>query len=283
MSQSVRTHVSSGGQAASGVGPSPVQPAQTTTERYQEAMLRYLDAVAGQPTPPAPVKRSGRAPATTVRDVMTRAVVAAHLGAGYKAIIAALARNRIGAVPVIDDERKVVGVVSETDLLARLAAASRPHSGRHTSASQRKLHGLTALELMTAPAVTVRAHVSIADAARIAARHRVRQLPVVDAKGALLGIVSRADLLTVFLRADDDIREQVDHYAAATMHLQPEALEVDVEAGVVTLAGNLRRLLQVRQLEDYVRSIPGVVDLHSRLTATFDDRFLPAPTEPSRS
>ena len=206
---------------------------------------------------------------------MTEAVVAAHQGAVFKEIVAALARNKIRAVPVIDDNRKVIGVVSASDLLHRVVAGpgTRPRSRpAHQSA-----HAATAAELMTTPAVTTRPHATIVEAAQRAAHARVRTLPVIDANGTLVGIVSQADLLRVFLRDDEAIRDEIQQYASQTMHIEPARLNVDVTDGVVTVSGRLQRQLQVTQLIHRIHAVPGVVDIDNQLTARFDDRHFPAP------
>jgi CBS domain-containing protein len=255
-----------------------------TADRYETALVRYLNAIAGEAyrTHQAGAPRR-RAPATLVGDVMTRAVVAAHEGAVFKEIVASMARNQVSAVPVIDDERKVVGVVSVSDLMAHMAVNGshglRPHRAERMSVARKKAHASTAAQLMTAPAVTTRPHATIVEAARTAARAGVRHLPVVDGKGELVGMISRRDLLLVFLREDDEIRTEIENFARRTMKLDLEALTVDVTDGVVTLAGKLDRMLQVTKLVNHVRSVSGVVDVNNHLTARFDDRYFPPPRD----
>jgi CBS domain-containing protein len=259
-----------------------------TADRYHSAMVRYLNAIAGDAARHhlGPVTR--RAPLTLVGDVMTTAVVPAHADAAFKEIVALMARNAVGALPVIDEDRKVIGVVSSSDLMAHIASDGdgppRPQRDRPSlvgkrSVARRKAHAATARELMSAPPVTTRPHASIVEAARTAARAGVRHLPVVDGNGVLIGIVSRRDLLQVFLREDDDIRGEIEQYARRTMRLDPAAWAVAVSDGVVTLTGKLDRALQVGKLVNHVRGVSGVVDVDNRLSARFDDRFFPAPRE----
>jgi CBS domain-containing protein len=254
-----------------------------TADRYHTAMVRYLNAIAGEAARHHAGTPTQRAPATLVGDVMTRAVVAAHEEAPFKEIVASLARNRVSAVPVIDDDRKVVGVVSETDLMAHMAldagASLRGHRSERLTATRKKAHASTAKELMTSPAVTTRPHATIVEAARVAARAGVRHLPVVDSDGVLIGVVSRADLLQVFLREDEEIREEIENYVRRTMRIDDTVLTIDVTEGVVTLAGKLDRALQVGKLVNHVRGVSGVVDVTNQLSARFDDRYFPAPGE----
>jgi CBS domain-containing protein len=246
-------------------------------------MVRYLNAIAGEAGRTHHEPSPRRAPATLVGDVMTRAVVAAHEEAVFKEIVAALARNRVSAVPVIDDDRKVVGVVSESDLISHMVTdGGTSRSGRRQerlTASRKRSHGSLAGDLMTSPPVTIRVHASIVEAARLAARAGVRHLPVVDGDGVLIGIVSRGDLLRVFLRQDSEIRDEIQRYAIRTMRLDPATFSVDVTEGVVTLTGQLDRELLVGKLVNHARGVSGVVEVDNRLTSRFDDRYFPAPRE----
>jgi CBS domain-containing protein len=246
-----------------------------TPDRYYNALLHYLQAITHDRSAARPDPAPRMSPATLVGDVMTEAVVAAHQGAVFKEIVAALARNKIRAVPVIDDNRKVIGVVSASDLLHRVVAG--PGTRLRTSRAHQSEHADTAAELMTTPAVTTRPHATIVEAAQRAAHARVRTLPVIDANGTLVGIVSQADLLRVFLRDDEAIRDEIQQYASQTMHIEPARLNVDVTDGVVTVSGRLQRQLQVAQLIHRIRAVPGVVDIDNQLTARFDDRHFPAP------
>jgi CBS domain-containing protein len=175
-------------------------------------------------------------------------------------------------VPVIDDARKVIGVVSASDLLHRVVAGPGAHP-RNRRARQRA-HAATAAELMTTPAVTTRPHATIVEGAQRAAQARVRALPVIDANGTLVGIVTQGDLLRVFLRDDAAIRDEIEQYASQTMHVEPARLSVEVTEGVVTVRGKLERQLQVAQLINRIRVVPGVVDIDNQLTARLDDRYI---------
>jgi CBS domain-containing protein len=248
-------------------------------DRYHDALVRYLEAVASDRSGVIRETPRRKPPATVVGDVMTKAVVAAHEGAVFKEIVDALARNRIRSVPVIDLERRVVGVVSASDLINRVVARPRPHGVRRAH----KPLAATAAELMTKPAITTRAHATIVEAAQHAARAGVRMLPVVDAKGVLVGVVTQGDLLRVFLRDDTEIRNEIQRFAAETMHLDSSQLTVEVCEGVVSLVGKLERESQLSKLITRVRAVPGVVDIDNQLVARYDDRYLPAPHEGRRA
>lgn len=140
-----------------------------------------------------------------VRDVMTRQVVAVKADADFREIVAALRRYRVSACPVIDDAAKVVGVVSEADLLYKQTEADLP-SGmirlQWRLDEKCKATGVTAGELMTTPAVTTYPAALVVDAARLMQERKVKRLPVVSGGGQLVGIVSRVDVLSVYERPD---------------------------------------------------------------------------------
>lgn len=203
-----------------------------------------------------------------VEDVMTRTVVALRDAAEFKDIARTMRQRRISALPVLDADGRVVGVVSEADLLPKEAFRDRdPADARTRHASERtKARAVTAGELMTSPAVTVAADATLAQAARLMARHRVKRLPVVDGEGMLKGIVSRSDLLDVFLRGDEDIAQDVRREIAAHLLTVPvRPIEVEVHDGVVTLTGRVRDTTLVPLVVRLVRAVEGVVDVDCEL------------------
>jgi predicted transcriptional regulator len=185
---------------------------------------------------------------------------------------------------VVDADHKVVGIVSESDLLAKVVAGGDPRvriRGHAVKAhTRRKSHAETARELMSAPVVTTRPEASIVQAARMAAIEHVRRMPIVDADGVLVGIVSRSDLLQVFLRADEDLRDQIASLFAERFRIDATAVDIAVHDGIVTLTGQVERRGLITPLLDAVRAIAGVVGLHNNLTYRVDDTFTPAPHQP---
>src|SRR5690242_18784603 len=139
-----------------------------------------------------------------VADVMTRDVVSVGATTGYKQIADVMVQHGISGVPVVDTAHHVLGVVSEADLLAKLEYADRvprhPLAARGMRVDRVKAAGDTAGELMTSPAVTVRATDTVTRVARLMDASRVRRVPVVDEAGQLVGIVSRRDLVRMYLR-----------------------------------------------------------------------------------
>ncbi|MFH9861108.1 CBS domain-containing protein [Streptomyces sp. NPDC017202] len=205
-----------------------------------------------------------------VSDVMTRTVVALAAGATFKDIVRTVEVQRISALPVLDSGNRVLGVVSEADLLRKEEFRdSAPDRGPRARppAGLEKAQAVTAADLMTSPAVTVRPDATLAQAARAMARHGVKRLPVVDGDGVLKGIVSRSDLLRVFLRSDRDIAEEVRREVVLGRFPDPiESVGVEVHEGVVTLTGRVRDLSVVPLAVRLVRSVEGVVDVRCALT-----------------
>jgi len=262
-----------------------------TGERYRSALHRYVVAMSGadprEAASHSPLQEAYRwnLENNLVRDVMTTDVVSVTVDTPFKAIVDTLATCRVSAVPVVDAEYKVVGVVSESDLLAKVVAGGDPRirvgTGRAEKAERRrKSHAETAGELMRSPAVTVRPEASVVHAARVAAIEHVRRLPVVDAHGMLAGIVTRSDLLRVFLRDDRDIREHLETMFAEQFCIDTSSVDISVRDGVVTLTGQVERRGLIAPLLDAVRTTAGVIGVHDSLTYRFDDTFAPAPRAP---
>jgi len=224
----------------------------------------------------------------TVQDVMTRDVVAVRGATPFKELVRLLNEHRVTALPVLDGGgRVVVGVVSESDLALKevgpLREGNTPifESARHHS-EREKAGGMTAAALMTKPAVTAAPEEPVAAAARRMHDRNVKRLPVVDQGGALVGIVTRADLLKVFLRPDDELRfEVLDDVAGELLQLSPGAVEVEVRDGMVRLRGRVPRRSQALALQQLTYGIDGVVAVDCQLDWDVDDTVAqPPPSEP---
>lgn len=204
-----------------------------------------------------------------VKDVMTIRVFWVRQHASFKEMAAALRENRVSAFPVIDDDDKVIGVVSEADLLTKEAFNGEPGvlDGILHHRDQQKARGITAGDLMTHPAVTVAPDDTIAHAAQLMYSRKVKRLPVTDPEGRLAGIISRTDVLAVFDRSDEEIRQEIaDDMIANQFLLDPDRIMVAVRDGVVTLAGIPETSEVGHQLVRQIRHIPGVVAVRDRLT-----------------
>jgi CBS domain-containing protein len=247
----------------------------------QSDVDRAVDTVAGQfgERPPrqsaapasAPAAHHGHRPKhhgrwhSRVQDVMTTSVVTVDRITPYKEIARLLTEHRISGVPVLSMGRHVTGVVSEADLLA--ARDRNPETGvrwLHWLFGRKPHQGLIASQLMTSPALTIQPDGTLARAARLMNTHHVRRLPVVDSDGTLLGIVSRRDLLSVFLRPDPQIAHQVREVLADS----PSGIEVMVRDGVVTLTGTAELNADGELIRDAIRPIwdvDGVVDVVNKI------------------
>ncbi|WP_030653869.1 MULTISPECIES: CBS domain-containing protein [Streptomyces] len=205
----------------------------------------------------------------TVADVMTTEVVAVTPSTGFKDIATAMERWKVTALPVIKGEGHVVGVVSEADLLPK----EEFHEHRPGLIEQMRRLGDTAKagstraeNMMTTPAVTIRPDATLPQAARLMTDRHIKRLPVVDADGTLKGIVSRADLLKVFLRTDEELATEIRRTVVDRLFpLSRAAVRVSVDQGIATLTGTVRDGNPIPLAERLTRSVEGVVDVHCRL------------------
>ncbi|MER7283233.1 CBS domain-containing protein [Dactylosporangium sp. NPDC000244] len=182
-----------------------------------------------------------------VADVMTFGAVSVTEDTPFKEIVDLLEAHGVNAVPVVDGADRVIGVVSSADLLPKIERAGA------------KMHATAAGELMTAPAITVSGTAALPGAARVMDAAGLKRLPVVDATGRLLGMVTRRDLLKVFLRSDEEIRREVAGLCART------GVRVEVADGVVTLLGEVGREAAIPSFVRRVERVDGVVDVVSLL------------------
>ncbi|MEW9531765.1 CBS domain-containing protein [Microbispora sp. NPDC049125] len=222
-----------------------------------------------------------------VRDVMTREVTAVPATMPFKEVARTLVDNKISAVPVLDAEGRVAGVISEADLLRKeefrdlyyrecYESPSRTRADRTTGYdARRKAEATTAGDLMTTPAATVRAGVSVVRAVRVMDEQNVKRLLVLDDDGRPAGIVSRGDLLRVFVRDDDDIvTEVMDEVLKPARWITTDRLTVTVADGVVTLAGRTPNRSEAELAVRMTQRVNGVVKVVDELGWDEDD--LPA-------
>lgn len=199
-----------------------------------------------------------------VKDIMTARVVAVRPGASFKDMAATLHRYRVSAFPVIDDDGRVIGFVSEADLLTKEAvdlAREALGAGEPAEAAS-----ATAADLMSRPAVTIGPGELVENAARLMFNCRVKRLPVTDSAGRLVGIISRADVLAVFDRSDEDICHEIVEVMARELPGDRSQLAVTVRAGVVTLTGEPATTSLGHEIVHRARHVPGVVGVRDRLS-----------------
>lgn len=222
-----------------------------------------------QPEPTSAGTRASRLGARRwrVRDVMITEVASVDAAVPCKEAAQLMSEWTVSAIPVTDQDRQVLGMVSEADILSKQERRpGRLALARRTRRKRAKAAALTAGQMMTAPAITIRPDASLRTAARLMNAHRIRRLPVVDEYGKLLGVVSRRDLLTAFLRADDEIADDVRAVFTAILLEDAAAVDVSVTDGVVELAGALRRPDLAPAAVRLASDIDGVVAVTDRLS-----------------
>jgi CBS domain-containing protein len=206
---------------------------------------------------------------TTVRDVMSTHVIAARKNASFKELATLLREQRVSGFPVLDENNKVIGVVSEADLLTKEALDGMlpgPLRGMTHPRELSKVNGLTAGDLMTKPPVTIGPDEPASHAARLMYNRRVKRLPVVAEDGTLLGIVTRSDVLSVYRRPDEEIKHAIAQDVILKTYLSdPAAFTVTVTEGVVTIEGMPETAPLGRDIIQSVRHLEGVVAVRDRL------------------
>ncbi len=213
---------------------------------------------------------------------MTSKVHVARPLTPFKRLVQLIEENRISAIPIVDEQGVPVGIVSESDLLMKErrhefeSELSLLHPLRRRE-QMAKATGVVASEIMSTPPITVRSDTTLPVAARTMQERNIRRLVVVDERGRIAGIVSRSDLLQVFLRSDQELRDEVLSTIIPSI-LMPaaEAVRVVVHWNVVTLSGDVDRKSDVDILTRMTREVDGVVDVVNRLRYNWDDTS-PAP------
>jgi CBS domain-containing protein len=218
---------------------------------------------------------------TIVKDVMSTHVFAVRQDATYKEMAARLREQRVSAFPVLDGDNKVIGVVSEADLLTKEALAAELPGAFHAMMHHReqaKAAALTAADLMTKPAVTIRPDEMVSRAARLMYSRRVKRLPVIAGDGTLIGIVSRADVLSVYSRPDADIRHEITQGLILETYLcNPAHFTVTVKDGIVTIEGAPETTAVGRDIIESAKHVEGVVAVRDRLTYPPAAHYTPNP------
>ncbi|MEV5837620.1 CBS domain-containing protein [Nocardia sp. NPDC052112] len=218
-----------------------------------------------------------------VADVMTRDVVTVPMEAPFRQAVRILAERGVSGAPLVDANGYVVGIVTEGDLLGKQARVGDAAQASTWRRLWRKLvdHGATpqtAADFMSTPVITVQPGARLTTAAALLARHNIKRAPVVDTDGGLHGIISRKDLLSVYLRTDaelaDEIRAEV---LTRAMWVPPTDVTVEVSDGVATLRGKVERQSMIEVITALTTAVDGVVDVRNQLVADTDDTHIPPP------
>jgi CBS-domain-containing membrane protein len=217
-----------------------------------------------------------------IESVMTTEVVTAQPSTTFRELVELLQRKRISALPVVDQDGRLVGIVSEADLLIK---EGYPHGGADTGVIDALRHrqrldkaaGICALDVMTRRVVSVPLGTEVGAAARLMIRLDIKRLPVVDDQQRLVGIATRGDLLKVFLRPDRAIAWEVaQEIVQARMGIPPGTIDVDARDGMVSLTGHVERRSQVTELVRLVQAVNGVISVDARVIWEIDDETVMA-------
>lgn len=209
-----------------------------------------------------------------VRDVMTADVVTIEPDTPLKEAAVLMARHRVSGLPVVDGTR-VVGIVTEADFVTRLADEATGLLSLLLERDSVEAPG-TVGDAMSPDPHSIGPDESVSSAARLMSDRDVNRLPVVGRDGSLVGIVSRADLMSVFARSDDEIASDVrDEGVGDLLGADPGSVDVSVSGGIVTLEGTVGTVTEKRMLEEFARRVAGVVGIRSELRAAMDETRLP--------
>ena len=231
--------------------------------------LESVEAEDGRRDELAGARRSGKTGRWRVSDVMTTDVVTVDKAASYKEVARIMAGQKVNAVPVLTGNGRVAGIVSEADVLRKEERDfGRRGTGlpRRTRRERAQADARVVTELMSTPVITIRPDAPVGAAARLMNGHRIRRLPVVDSSGKLIGIVSRRDLLSVFLRPDEEIAAEVHGVLTGILLAEPDGVVVKVREGVVTLAGTLAREDLIEVAKRLASGVDGVITVICKLT-----------------
>jgi CBS domain-containing protein len=212
---------------------------------------------------------------------MTTHVHVASPQAPFKVLVRLIEENKVSAIPIVDQLGIPIGIVSEADLLLKERRHELESSEdflhlRKRRNERAKAEGTVASQVMTSPAITVAADTPLSQAAQMMQKKNVRRLVVVDQRGRIAGIVSRSNLLQVFLRTDAELRDEIaGTLVPALVSSSAGGVSVDVRSNIVTLSGEVDRKSDVEVLIRSTRDIDGVVDVVDRLKYVWDDTVAP--------
>ncbi len=217
---------------------------------------------------------------SSVADVMTKRVVTVTPVTSFKEAVRLMRTKRVSGLPVVDAKGRLVGIVTEGDLLNKVEQRDRDAyvlESKHHRLDRARASALDVASAMSSAVTSVRPDFPIALAAREMHTRGFKRLPVIDEQGNLVGIVSRGDLLTVFLRTDAQVRAEVlQTLAAVVAHGGARELKAKVVGGVVELEGWFEEKSRLEATVRVITAIDGVVGVRSHLKFDLDDTAIPA-------
>lgn len=195
-------------------------------------------------------------------DVMTRSVVTVRTDTSVADAAALLRDHGITSMPVLDEDDRVIGIVSEVDLL-RDRMPHDPRSHLRPIPPGGREPGDVIGEVMQEPVICLTASADVADLAAVMLDNNVRAVPITDA-GRLLGIVSRRDLLRTLVRDDADVQADVTQLIDEFLG-EPDRWRVEAKNGAVTITGSFDDPAQQKTVSVLARTVPGVVRVNTRM------------------
>ena len=197
-----------------------------------------------------------------VVDLMTTEVITVSPETGIRDAARLMFRNRVSGLPVVSPAGTLIGIITEADFL-RLEV-ERQEGGSEL--------GENVGGVMSSGVVTTDPDTSIYEAAKIMTFQDIKRLPVVDEEQHLLGIISRADIVSIFTRPDDIIEDEIrEDLIRRVLFVDPDQLDVTVSNGVVTFVGDIGTRTEARLLEELTSRLDGVLRVESRLEWRYDD------------
>ena len=212
----------------------------------------------------------------TVADVMTYGAVSVAEDTPFKEIVEIIEGKGVNAVPVVDRSNRVIGLVTSADLVPKIeyaGAHDRGHlfEGHKHREARRKSDATAAADLMTSPAMTVLPRTSLIDATRIM-NGGLKRLPVVDELGRLIGMVTRKDMLKVYLRSDADVGNDIAADVLPNLvGVESWQVRTAVHDGTVTLTGQVDRRSLATDVVREIERVDGVIAVDNQLGYLVDD------------
>ena len=197
-----------------------------------------------------------------VVDLMTTDVITVSSETGIRDAARLMFRNRVSGLPVTTPDGTLAGIITEADFL-------RLEVDRQEGVTEL---GETVGDVMSPGVVTTGPDTEIYEAAKMMTFQDIKRLPVVDDDSRLLGIISRADIVSVFTRPDDVIEDEIrEDLIRRVLFIDPDQLDVSVTNGVVTFVGEVGTRNEVRLLSELASRLDGVLRVESKLAWRYDD------------
>jgi CBS domain-containing protein len=214
-----------------------------------------------------------------VGDVMTTEVLTVTGDESLKAAARLMVEAGVSGLPVIDDGGSLIGIITEADFVRRQAREDRGRLLNVVFQRRDPVSGATTVgEVMTPHPIVIYPEATVTEAARVMLAHSVKRLPVVDDVGRLVGVVSRADLMSAFTIPDEELAETVrQDVLKRVLLLDPGSLDVEVKDGVASIIGEVPRRSDARILEELTRRLDGIVNVETDLTWELDDTRIERP------